>query len=236
MASEHFENQLLASLPDDNLGALQPWLVHVELKLRTLLYNAEEEVDWVYFPRSGMISLLHVLDDSRGIEIATVGNEGVLGAMAGLGLHLALSQSVVQVAMSGWKISAAQFRRLASQYAPIRDMAIRYNEVLLAQTQITAACNALHAAEQRLCRWLLQTSDRADSDTLSLTQEFLAEMLGVRRTSVTEIARRLQGAGLIQYRRGVVTITDRPGIEKLSCSCFRSVRRLQHLLMDQTLR
>jgi CRP-like cAMP-binding protein len=236
LASEHLDNQLLAALPSDVFSAIQPSLVHVEFKLRTVLYNAEDEVDWVYFPRSGMISLLHVLDDSRGIEIATIGNEGVLGAMAGFGLHLALSLSVVQVHLNASKISATNFRRLAGQHAPIRDLAIRYNEVLLAQTQVTAACNALHAVEQRFCRWLLQTSDRANSDQLSLTQEFLAEMLGVRRTSVTEIARRLQAAGLIQYRRGLVTLVDRQGLENLSCSCLGTVRRLQDRLMSQTLR
>jgi CRP-like cAMP-binding protein len=160
LASDHFENQLLAALPSDVFSAIQPSLIHVELKLRTVLYNADDEVDWVYFPRAGMISLLHVLDDSRGIEIATIGNEGVLGAMAGFGLHLALSLSIVQVPLSASKISATNFRRLASQHPPIRELAIKYNEVLLAQTQVTAACNALHAVEQRFCRWLLQTSDR----------------------------------------------------------------------------
>lgn len=236
MAGDHLDNQLLASLPGNIFHAIQPALVQVELKLRTNIYNADDEIDWVYFPQSGMISILHVLDDSRGIEIATIGNEGVLGAMTAFGLRLSLSQAIVQVPLQASKISAVHFRRLAGEHAAIQNMAIKYNEVLLAQTQVTAACNALHTAERRLCRWLLQTSDRAKSDTLQLTQEFLSEMLGVRRTSVTEIAKRLQRAGLIQNRRGGVTIVDRPGVEALSCSCFEAVRHLHGRLMTQTLR
>lgn len=236
MASDHLDNQLLASLPGNIFNAIQPMLVQVELRVRTNIYNPEDEVDWIYFPQSGMISLLHVLEDSRGIEIATIGNEGVLGAMAGLGLHIALSQALVQAALRASKISAVHFRRLVTEHASIHNMAIKYNEVLLAQTQITAACNALHTAERRLCRWLLQTSERAKSNTLQLTQEFLAEMLGVRRTSVTEIAKRLQASGLIQYRRGEVTIVDRPGVELLACSCFAATRQMEQRLMGQTLR
>lgn len=235
LAGNHMDNQLLATLPGNVFDAIQPSLIHVDLKLRTVLYNAEDEIDFVYFPQAGMISLLQVLDDSRGIEIATVGKEGVLGGIAGLGLYLSLSQAIVQVPLRASKISAANFRRLANQHVPIRDMMVKYNEVLLAQTQVTAACNALHAVEQRLCRWLLQTRDRAQSDTLSLTQEFLSEMLGVRRTSVTEIAKSLQQTGLIQYRRGEITIVDRAGVEALSCSCFRAVRNLQTKLMNQTI-
>lgn len=235
LASDHLDNQLLASLPGNTFSAIQPALIHVELKLRTNIYNADDEIDWVYFPQSGMISMLHVLDDSRGIEIATIGNEGVLGAMTAFGLQNALSQAIVQMPLQASRISAVHFRRLASEHAAIQTMAIKYNEVLLGQTQVTAACNALHTAERRLCRWLLQTSDRAKSDTLQLTQEFLSEMLGVRRTSVTEIAKRLQRAGLIENRRGGITILDRPGVEALSCSCFKAVRHLHGRLMSQTI-
>lgn len=236
LASDPLDNQLLASLPGNTFDAIQPALIQVELKLRTNIYDADDEIDWVYFPQSGMISMRHVLEDSRGIEIATIGNEGVLGAMAAFGLHFSLSQAIVQAPLQASKISAGHFRRLASEHVSIQNMAVKYNEVLIAQIQITAACNALHTAERRLCRWLLQTTDRAKSDTLHLTQEFLSEMLGVRRTSVTEIAKRLQKAGLIQNRRGGITILDRPGIEAMSCGCFEAVRHLHRRLMGQTLR
>ena len=162
-----------------------------------------------------MISLLAVLKDGKAIETATVGREGVVRAMAGLGLHAALARAVVQVPIVGSRIAAAPFRKAVQQSDELRDLIVKYNQVLFAQVQTTAACNALHPIEARLSRWILQTRDRTDTDRVPLTQEFLSEMLGVRRTSVSEVAHKLQDGGLIRYRRlGMIEIRDRPGLEQ----------------------
>jgi CRP-like cAMP-binding protein len=160
---------------------------------------------------------------AKPIETATVGREGVVGAMAGLGLYTSLVRVVVQLPIGVSKISAAHFRKAVKQSDAIRDMCIQYNEVLLSQARVTAACNALHVIEARFCRWLLQTADRAGSNKVTLTQEFLAEMLGVRRSSVTEVASKIQGTGVINYSRGVINILDRPALEKMSCECYQTL-------------
>jgi CRP-like cAMP-binding protein len=217
------DNKLLASLPRDHFDRLLPHLSAVSLSQGVVLYEAGDEVDQVYFPHDGMLSLLAVLRDGKAIETATVGREGVVGAMAGLGLYKSLVRVVVQMPLAGTKIAATHFRTAAAASEPIRDICIRYNEVLLSQARVTAACNALHSIEARFCRWLLQSADRAASDTVNLTQEFLAEMLGVRRTSVTEVASKVQNAGIITYSRGVIKILDRPALMRMSCECYETL-------------
>jgi CRP-like cAMP-binding protein len=143
---------------------------------------------------------------------------------------------VVQMPLTAVKIAAPRFRKHVAQYASLQEMALKSNEVILAQTQITAACNALHNVEQRFCRWLLQAWDRSENDTITLTQEFLGEMLGVRRTSVTDIASKIQAAGLISYRRGHIDVLNRRELEKRSCECFRAVRRAETTIMGIQLR
>jgi CRP-like cAMP-binding protein len=170
-----------------------------------------------------MLSLLAVLRDGKAIETATVGREGVVGAMAGLGLYKSLVRVVVQMPMACSRIAATHFRNAAATSDPVRNLCIRYNEVLLSQARVTAACNALHSIEARFCRWLLQSADRAASDTVPLTQEFLAEMLGVRRTSVTEVASKVQSAGAISYSRGVIKILDRDALIRISCECYETL-------------
>jgi CRP-like cAMP-binding protein len=231
MASNQIKNKLLSALPRNVFDALRPDLVHVELQVRTQIYAAEDEVEWVYFPSSGMISMLQSTADSRGIELATIGSEGALGTMAGFGLNRALTASVVQMPLAAVRISAPNFRKHVSKYASVQEMALKSNEVILAQTQITAACNALHNVEQRFCRWLLQTWDRSENDTITLTQEFLSEMLGVRRTSVTEIASKMQADGFIRYRRGLIEVLDQRGLEQRSCDCFHAVRHAEKTIM-----
>jgi CRP-like cAMP-binding protein len=217
------DNKLLASLPRDHFDRLQPHLVTLALPQGTVLVEAGDEVDQVYFPHYGMLSLLAVLRDGKAIETATVGREGVVGAMAGLGLYKSLVRVVVQMPMACSKIAAKHFRTAAGASEPLRNLCIRYNEVLLSQARVTAACNALHSIEARFCRWLLQSADRAASDTVALTQEFLAEMLGVRRTSVTEVASKVQNAGVIAYSRGVIKILDRPALMRMSCECYETL-------------
>ncbi|MDB5548841.1 MAG: transcriptional regulator, Crp/Fnr family [Tardiphaga sp.] len=188
-----------------------------------MLLEASEEVEYVYFPHDGMLSLLAVMRDGKAIETATVGREGVVGGMAGLGLHRSLVRVVVQLPMTASRIAASHFRKAVSASEALRTLCINYNEVLLTQARITAACNALHPVEARFCRWLLQSADRAAGDTVALTQELLAEMLGVRRTSVTEVAGKMQLEGVITYSRGVIRIVDRAALERLSCECYQTL-------------
>jgi CRP-like cAMP-binding protein len=217
------DNKLLAALPRDHFDRLLPYLTSVSLPQGLVLYEAGDEVDQVYFPHYGMLSLLAVLRDGKAIETATVGREGVVGAMAGLGLYKSLVRVVVQMPLAVSKIAATHFRTVAASSDIIRNLCIRYNEVLLSQARVTAACNALHPIEARFCRWLLQSADRSASDIVPLTQEFLAEMLGVRRTSVTEVASKVQNAGVITYSRGVIKILDRPALARMSCECYETL-------------
>jgi CRP-like cAMP-binding protein len=217
------DNKLLASLPRDHFDRLLPHLTSVQLPQGLVMFESGDEVDHVYFPHYGMLSLLAVLRDGKAIETATVGREGVVGAMAGLGLYKSLVRVVVQMPVAVSKIAATHFRTVAAGSDPIRNLCIRYNEVLLSQARVTAACNALHSIEARFCRWLLQSADRSASDTVALTQEFLAEMLGVRRTSVTEVASKVQAAGVITYSRGVIKILDRPALLRMSCECYETL-------------
>jgi CRP-like cAMP-binding protein len=217
------DNKLLASLPRDDFDRLLPHFVTVSPPQGEVLTEAGDEVDQIYFPHNGMLSLLTVLRDGKAIETATVGREGVVGAMAGLGLYKSLVRVVVQMPLASSRIAAPHFRTVAATSDPVRNLCIRYNEVLLSQARVTAACNALHSIEARFCRWLLQSADRGGSDTVNLTQEFLAEMLGVRRTSVTEVASKVQNAGVITYSRGVIKILDRPALLKMSCECYETL-------------
>jgi CRP-like cAMP-binding protein len=217
------DNKLLSSLPRAQFDLLAPYLVTQSFAQGLVLIEAGEEFDYVYFPHYGMLSLLAVLKDGKAIETATVGREGVVGAMAGLGLYKSLVRVVVQLPIGVTKISATQFRKAAADSDAIRDLCVHYNEVLLSQARVTAACNAMHVIEERFCRWLLQSADRAGSSTVNLTQEFLAEMLGVRRTSVTEVASKIQNTGAIKYSRGIINVLDRPAIEKMSCECYQTL-------------
>jgi CRP-like cAMP-binding protein len=222
-ASLPLDNKLLASLPRDDFDRLLPHLSTASLQQGVVLTEAGDEVDQIYFPHYGMLSLLAVLRDGKAIETATVGREGVVGAMAGLGLYKSLVRVVVQMPVSVSRIAASHFRTVVAGSDPVRNLCIRYNEVLLSQARVTAACNALHSIEARFCRWLLQSADRAASDTVALTQEFLAEMLGVRRTSVTEVASKVQAAGAITYSRGVIKILDRQALMRMSCECYETL-------------
>ena len=218
------DNKLLCSLPRDQMDLLTPHITTKQLPQGHMVLEAGEEFDHVYFPHSGMLSLLTVLRDGKAIEVATVGREGVVGAMAGLGLYRSSVRVVVQLPMAVTRIAATQFRKAVDNSDAVRGLCIGYNEVLLLQARVTAACNAVHSVEARFCRWLLQSADRAESDTVQLTQEFLAEMLGVRRTSVTEVASHIQKLGPITYTRGVIKIVDRRALESLSCECYQTLR------------
>lgn len=215
-----FDNRLLASLPRGQMDLLAPMASTKQLEQGVVLLEAGEEFDQVYFPHSGMLSLLAVLGDGKAVEVGTVGREGVVGAMAGLGLYKSSVRVVVQLPVAVTQIAAASFRKAVEGSAAVRDLCLDYNEVLLLQARVTAACNAVHPLEARFCRWLLHSADRAESDTVRLTQEFLAEMIGVQRTSVNDVAGRIQDDGIITYSRGIIRIVDRDALLRRSCGCY----------------
>jgi CRP-like cAMP-binding protein len=217
-------NKLLAALPSTDFQLLAPHLTTLQLAEGAVLYEPGDEVGEVYFPLSGMISLVVVMRDGKAIETATVGREGVVGAMAGFGLHVTWVRAIAQLPLFVSRISSPQLKKIAAASKPVADLCVRYNEVLLDQARITAACNALHHIEARFCRWLLQTRDRAESDTFKLTQEFLSEMIGVRRTSVTEVAGKIQADGVISYSRGVIKIVNLDALKAMSCECYDTLR------------
>jgi CRP-like cAMP-binding protein len=221
--TESLKNNLLSGLPGEAFALLEPNLTTFSMKQGDVLYETGDEVEYVYFPHNGMLSLLVVMNGGKAIETATVGREGVVGAMAGLGLYTSMIRVVVQLPLDVSRIAAGRFRHAVSGGKAIADMCIRYNEVLLSQARITAACNALHSVDERICRWLLQSADRAESASVALTQELLSEMLGVRRTSVTEAAGKLQQSGVISFARGRIQIVDREALETLSCECYKSL-------------
>ena len=218
-------NRLLGKLPAADFALLAPHLKLVSLEHGAVLQEAGEPIEQVYFPHSGMISLLAVMREGEGIEAATIGREGVANVSAVLGNSPSAGRVVVQVAGHASQIAPARFRAAFQTSEVIRKLVGRYIDVQMALVLQTAGCNALHHVEQRLCRWLLQTHDRCDTNVFPLTQEFLARMLGVQRTSVTAIARTLQTDKLIHYRRGQIEILDRHGLEKRACECYEAVRR-----------
>lgn len=217
-------NMLLSALPRAQIDLLAPHMETKQLAQGLVLTGDGEEVDHVYFPHNGMLSLLVVMRDGKAIEVATVGREGVVGAMAGLGLYTSPIRVVVQLSMAVTAIAAPRFREAVGKSSTVRDLCLHSNEVLLLQARVTAACNALHPIESRFCRWLLQSADRAQSDVVELTQMFLAEMLGVRRTSVTDVASHIQKTGAITYTRGVIRIVDRKALESSACECYQRLR------------
>jgi CRP-like cAMP-binding protein len=216
-------NALLASLSRATVAELEPKLQHITLPLGYVINEPGDEVEFALFPHTGMVSLLAVMRDGSAIETATIGREGAISLMTGLGLHTTLTRAVIQAPVVGSRISAVHFRKLVQDNDELRDLVVRYNEVLLMHVQVTAACNAVHTLEARLSRWILQTRDRVDDDALPLTQELMSNMLGVRRSSVSEVASKLQAANLISYTRGKITILDRPALERYACECYRTI-------------
>jgi CRP-like cAMP-binding protein len=218
-------NGLLADLPRSDFDMIATHLTIGHWARATVLAEVGDRIDQIYFPLSGMISLLTIVRDGKAIETSTIGRDGVFGAAAAFGLDRSKVRAIVQVPISAATLSAPSLRRAAESSKAIQLLCIRYNEALLGQARIIAACNALHTLEARLCRWLLQTSEVSGSKTVTLTQEFLSEMLGVRRTSVTEVAGQLQSEGLIGYSRGVITILDLRALTAKSCECFETLQK-----------
>jgi CRP-like cAMP-binding protein len=218
-------NRLLAALGPSDLALLSPHLKNSRHKQGVVLQEPGDPIEHVYFPQSGMISLLAVMEAGNGVETATIGREGAVGVMVGLFGRTATARAVVQVEGTVSHIPAAQFQRALDESSTIRNLMARYNDAQITLVYQVAGCNALHQVITRLCRWLLQTRDKSDSDVIPLTHEFLSEMLGVQRSTVTVLARELQSLGLIHYRRGRIEIIDRPRLEAKACECYENARR-----------
>lgn len=220
----HRDNFLLASVSPGDLAALQPHLKLVHFEQEQVLFEAGGSVEATYFPTSAIVSLVVMLSGGQAVEAAMVGRDGVVGASAALDGNVSLSRAVVQLSGAAVRCSLAGLRSAAMQSQPLLALLIRHEQTLYAQAQQSTACMAAHHVNARLCRWLLRSRDLSQSDTLLFTQEFLAEMLGVRRTSVTDVAHTLQQAGIIKYTRGKIQITDLEGLQDAACECYGIVK------------
>lgn len=216
-------NRILSLLPNDDAARLGQFLEPAFLDFKSALYEVGAPIRHVYFPLSGVVSWL-ALVDGQAAEVATIGNEGMVGIRTLLGGGVSTARVIVQVPGPALKLETARLCDCARPGSALLDLLYRYLNAFLTQITQSVACNALHPVEKRFCRWLLMTHDRVQSDHVPLTHELLAKMLGVRRASVTEAARRLQGNGLIRYTHGKITILDRPRLEAASCACYQAVR------------
>jgi CRP-like cAMP-binding protein len=219
------QNDLLAAIPDAGWAHWQPHLEPIDLPLGKVLYEPGIKLAHVYFPTTSIISLLYVMEDGASAEIAIVGNEGVVGISLFMGGESTTNRAVVQSAGRGFRLKASLLMLEFNRAGPVLHLLLRYTQALITQMSQTAVCNRHHSLDQQLCRWLLLSLDRLPSNELIMTQELIANMLGVRREGVTEAAGNLDKAGLIRYRRGHITVLDRSGLEKRTCECYAVVKR-----------
>jgi len=218
-------NQLIAALPDAAWQRWLPDLESVDMPLGQVLYESGGVLTHVYFPTTAIVSLLYVMENGASAEIAVVGNEGIVGISLFMGGGSTPSRAVVQSAGQGYRLSADAMKLEFDRAGPLSHLLLRYTQALITQMAQTAVCNRHHSLDQQLCRWLLLSLDRLAGNELVMTQELIANMLGVRREGVTEAAHKLQQAGLIRYARGHILALDRPGLEKRSCECYAVVKQ-----------
>jgi CRP-like cAMP-binding protein len=219
------QNHLLDALPASDYERVASHLELIPMGLGDVLYEPSIQMRYVYFPTTSIVSLLYVLEDGASAEIAIVGNEGVLGVSLFMGGDTTPSRAVVQSAGFGFRLKAEMLKDEFERFGPTMHLLLRYTQALITQMAQTAVCNRHHSVDQQLCRWLLLSLDRLASNELSMTQELIANMLGVRREGVTEAAGKLQDAGLIHYQRGRITVLDRPGVEVRVCECYEVVKK-----------
>ena len=218
------QNHLLAALPADEFNRLQPHLELVAMPLGEALYESGGRLNHVYFPTTSIVSLLYVLENGSSAEIAIVGNEGILGISIFMGGETTPSRAVVQSGGFGYRLKAQLLKTEFNRAGAVLHLLLRYTQALITQMTQTAVCNRHHSVEQQLCRWLLLSIDRLPDNTLDMTQDLIANMLGVRREGVTEAAGKLQRAGLISYSRGRIKVLDRLGLERTVCECYAVVK------------
>ena len=219
------QNYLLAALPAAEFDRLAPELELVPMPLGQALYESGGRLQHVYFPTTSIVSLLYVMEDGASAEIAIVGNEGILGISLFMGGETTPSRAVVQSAGHGYRLKAHLLKREFQRAGPVMSLLLRYTQALITQMAQTAVCNRHHSIEQQLCRWLLLSLDRLSTFELTMTQELIANMLGVRREGVTEAAGKLQRAGIIRYSRGRITVLDRERLEENVCECYAVVKK-----------
>jgi CRP-like cAMP-binding protein len=227
------ENHLLAALPDAEWQRWLPQLEPVEMPLGQVLYEAGGTLSHVYFPTTAIVSLLYVMENGASAEIAVVGNEGIVGISLFMGGDSTSSRAVVQSAGLGLRLKAQIMKEDFNRAGPVLHLLLRYTQALITQMAQTAVCNRHHSLDQQLCRWLLLSLDRLQGNELVMTQELIANMLGVRREGVTEGALKLQQAGLIRYARGHISVLDRDGLEERSCECYAVVKKEYDRLLPQ---
>src|SRR6202162_5678280 len=218
------QNHLLAALPALESERLYPYLELVELSLGEVLYESGDELQHVYFPTDSIVSLLYVMADGSSAEIAVVGNDGIIGIALFMGGETMPNRAVVQSAGYAYRLTGQLLKEEFNRAGELQHLLLRYTQALLTQMSQTAVCNRHHSVDQQLCRWLLLSIDRLPSNELTMTQELIANMLGVRREGVTEAAGKLQSAGLIHYVRGHITVIDRPRLEARVCECYAVVK------------
>jgi CRP-like cAMP-binding protein len=235
IAPDQSANQLLASLPAPEWQRIGPLLEAVDLPLGQVLYESGSKMSHVYFPVNAIISLLYVMADGASAEIAVVGNEGLVGIALFMGGETTPSRAVVQSAGQGYRLRAADIKAEFNRSGPVLHLLLRYTQALITQMAQTAVCNRHHSLDQQLCRWLLLSLDRLSGNELVMTQELIANMLGVRREGVTEAALKLQKLGLIRYARGHITVIDREALEERVCECYRVVKQEYDRLLPHRL-
>lgn len=228
-------NQLLDRFSDQTCSLLTPHLRRVTLEHSQILYEEWQPVRTVYFPTTGVVSAMIITVDGRAIEVANIGKEGLVGVEAVFGLQPSIHKVIVQIAGEGLRIELSDLERFQASNADLRDTLTRYFTAFRAQVSQSVACNGLHGVKQRCCRWLLMTHDRVEGDELSLTHEFLAIMLGVRRASVSEILKLLEDEGLVRRQRGRIVIVDRVGMATAACECHARDEETYLRLLGQTL-
>jgi CRP-like cAMP-binding protein len=231
LSSEPIKNHLLAALPDAEAQRWLPLLEPVDLPLGEVLYESGITLSHVYFPTTAIVSLLYVMENGASAEIAVVGNEGIVGISLFMGGESTSSRAVVQSAGKGFRLKAQLMKQEFNRAGPVLHLLLRYTQALITQMSQTAVCNRHHSLDQQLCRWLLLSLDRLEGNQLVMTQELIANMLGVRREGVTEGALKLQHAGLIQYARGHITVLDRAALERRSCECYAVVKKEYNRLL-----
>jgi CRP-like cAMP-binding protein len=219
------QNRLLKALPSEAQQRLFPRMKLVDLPLGKVLYESGVALDHVYFPTDSIVSLLYVMESGASAEISVVGNEGLIGIAVFMGGESTPSRAIVQSAGFAFSLPSQLLRNEFNAYADMRMLMLRYTQALITQMAQTAVCNRHHSIDQQLCRWLLLSLDRLPSNRLIMTQELIANMLGVRREGVTESAGKLQDLGVIEYHRGQITVLDRPQLERLCCECYAVVKK-----------
>ena len=227
------ENRLLASLPDSDYESLLPHLERIPMPLGMAVYESGSTQGFVYFPADSIVSLLYVLANGASTEIAVTGREGLVGISLFMGGETTPSRAVVQSAGHGYRVRGAQLRKLFEASGDVQHLLLRYTQALITQMTQTAVCNRHHSVDQQLCRWLLLMLDRLAADEVRMTQELIANMLGVRREGVTEAAGKLQSDGLIEYSRGRIRVIDRPRLEARVCECYAVVKREYERLLPE---